>query len=327
MDSEDNWNWPSRPTNQRDYDIMMSSVDSHLAAHGLQPNQRAFRAARLVSIALNLSGIPLIGVGVVRGVPYSPTDLGPRVFDWYNDNYGERNKIDWSPGSVVMSLHGSLWRIRMPMIMGTVEFVIARDFAIGAQGNVIGRGPPKCNVLHEVEGLTQSYANRLSDHDLIHIFGEFQSGYVSIECLNDLQGHELFDQARGDYKQSVDTLLDSRTLSKARWDNAQCAEKIFKGLLARAGHDFPTNPRQGHDIAHLGGLLKQHLGIKLPESSLRTITCSPAVRYGEMNVDANEAWTSHKELLATLRMIGASLNMGSGLSSKSGNSDERSADG
>ncbi|MEO7067392.1 MAG: hypothetical protein ABI114_10825 [Rhodanobacter sp.] len=327
MDSEDNWNWPARPTNQRDYDIMMSSVDNHLASHGLPPNQRALRASRLVSVALKLGGIPLLGVGVLRGVPYGPTDLGPRVFDWYSDNYGERNKIDWSPGSVVMTLHRSLWRIRMPMIMGTVEFIIARDLDIGEKGNFTGRHPPKCNVLHEVEGLTQSYANRLSDHDLIHIFQEFQNGYASIGYLNDLHGHDLFDQARGDYKQSVDTLMDGRTLSKARWDNAQCAEKIFKGLLARDGHPFPTNARQGHDIAHLGGLLKQHLGIELPESSLRTITCLPAARYGEINVDANEAWTSHKELLATLRRIGSSLNMDSGLSSNSGNSDERSANG
>jgi len=302
MESEDNWAWPSRPTNQRDYDIMMSSLDSHLAAHGLQPNQRALQAARLVSIALKLSGLPLIGVGVVRGVPYSPTDLGPRVFDWYRDNYGERNKIDWSPGSVVMSLHGSLWQLRMPMIMGTVDFFISRDLSTG-KGNVIGRHPPKCNVLHQVDGLTQNYADRLSDNDLVHIGREFENGYVSIECLNMLQGHELFDQARGDYRQSVDTLLDARTLSKARWDNAQCAEKIFKGLLARAGYSFPTNARQGHDIAYLGNLLRQHLGIDLSESSLSVITCPPAVRYGEIHVDPNEAWTSHKELLATLRKI------------------------
>lgn len=39
--------------------------------------------------------------------------------------------------------------------------------------------------------------------------------------------------------------------------------------------------------------------------SLASIHCPPVVRYGEMNVNANEAWTCHKALLSVLQSIGA----------------------
>jgi len=131
----------------------------------------------------------------------------------------------------------------------------------------------------------------------------YDRGYVAMATLDELKGHDLFDQARGDYTHSVEALAAGLVLSKARWDTAQCAEKVFKGLLGRAGQPFPTNAAQGHDIVHLGDLVMKHFGIALPDGALRAIHCSPKVRYGEMNVDPNEAWTSHDALLDVLARL------------------------
>ena len=305
MDDADNWTWPVRPTGPAEFDEMMVSVNRHLAVHNLKVHQRAVHASRLISIALGYGGVPIFGTRIDRGEPFSPADTLQRVFEWYRENYGERNKVDPSPGAVVMNHHNTYWRLKIPMVRGSIPLIIDRDLSVGnVEGVFRGPAPPR-NVLLQVEHLTQAHASRLSDDDLSYIWSEFRQGWDAVSCLTDLRGHELFNQARGDYAQSVETLLDARTLSKARWDTAQCAEKIFKGLLARAGHSFPTSGGKGHDIAHLGVLMKQHFGLELSKGSLTAIHCPPMVRYGEMNVDPNEAWTSHKELLSVLRSISA----------------------
>lgn len=156
-----------------------------------------------------------------------------------------------------------------------------------------------------MQGITQTYAGRLTDAELAHVLGSYAAGYAAMCAFDALKGHDLFTEARGDYQHSVDALIDGPTLSKARWDGAQCAEKVFKGLLAQAGHPYPTAGAKGHDIAHLGGLIKTHFEIAIPAGVLRAIHCPPAVRYGEMNVDQNEAWTSHMALLTALRAVAA----------------------
>lgn len=301
MDSKDDWTWPSRPTTASEFDAMMSHLDHHLATHNLLPAQRSLNAARLVSMALKLSGTPILGGGEGRGEPFSPRDLLARVFDWYDDIYADRNKIDFSIGYVVFPLHNTYWRLRIPLTYGTVVAFVDRNLA--SQGRQTKTEPASHNVLTGLQGVTQAYSDRLTDADLARVMQAYGRGYAAMVTLDELKGHDLFDQARGDYAHSVEALANGQALSKARWDTAQCAEKVFKGLLGRAGQTFPTSAGQGHDIVHLGALVTAHFGITLPEGALRAIHCSPKLRYGEMNVDLNEAWTSHDALLDILTRL------------------------
>lgn len=279
---------------------MMIDLDHHLATHNLLPAQRSLNAARLVSMALKLSGTPILGGGEDRGEPFSPRDLLARVFDWYNDTYGDRNKIDFSLGYIVFPLHNTYWRLQIPLAYGTVVPFADRNLA--NKGRQLGTKsePASHNVLTGLQDVTQAYIDRLADDEVARVLQAYGRGYAAMATLDELMGHDLFDQARGDYAHSVDALATGQTLSKARWDTAQCAEKVLKGLLGRAGQAYPINAGQGHDIVHLGGLVTAHFGIALPEGALRAIHCPPKVRYGEMNVDLNEAWTSHDALLGIL---------------------------
>jgi len=279
---------------------MMFSLDRHLALYEAVPSRRSLNAARLVSIALNLSGTPILGGSEDRGIPFGPRDLICRVFEWFDANYGERNKIDMALGRIVLPLHNTYWMLDIQLVYGTA--VPFADRNLDNKGRQIGTGnePATVNVLRCLRGITQPYASRLADADIHAVLRAYRHGYAAMAFLDSLTGHPLFSQARADYNASVEALLLGTALSRARWDTAQCAEKVLKGLLGRAGHDFPTGGWQGHDIPHLGGLVDTHLGATLPEILLRAITCSPKVRYGEMNVDINEAWTSHACLLDLL---------------------------
>jgi len=308
MNALDSWTWPERPKSADAFGEMMSSLDQHLAVHGLMPHQRGLNAARLVSMALHLSGTPFLGGGNDRGEPFSPRDLLARVFDWYRDSYGDRNNVDFSLGYVVWPLRGTYWTIQIPGCYGIVQPFLDRDLQNAGQSIGSASQPATYNVLTGIKGLTQVYANQLRDEELRQLGNAYARGYVAMAALDEMRGHDLFDQAKGDYRHSVEALSEGRTLSKARWDNAQCAEKVFKALLGRAGHTFPTSGSRGHDIVHLGELVAKDLGVTIPTGMLRTIHCPPSVRYGEITIDMNEAWTSHVALLdalAALRRIAA----------------------
>jgi len=56
------------------------------------------------------------------------------------------------------------------------------------------------------------------------------------------------------------------------------------------------------DITHLGGLVKDKLGIALDPGDLSAIHCSAKVRYGEEKSTREEALASHDALV---RVLGA----------------------
>lgn len=271
---------------------------------GLGPAQRPLNAALVVSSTLGLSGTPILGGSGDRGEPFSPGDLLARVHDWYEETYGEKTKIDFSPGSVVVSLHGNLWEMKMPKVWGSFQMFISPDLS-NKGGRIATRDSPPVqhNVLCSVQGMTQAYAKRLSKDDMLLLAKKFIAGFDAVVCLDDLKGHNLFNEARGDYRHSVDALLTGHELSKARWDTAQCAEKVLKGLLARDGHAYPTFGAQGHDIKHLGGLAEEKLGIDLPTTDLAMVYCSPAVRYGQEKSTIEQALVAHEALVRLLHLL------------------------
>lgn len=298
------WSWDMRPATVEEYDKMMVSLDRHLASLGLGPAQRPLNAALVVSSTLGLSGTPILGGSGDRGEPFSPKDLLARVHDWYEETYGDKTKIDFSPGSIVVSLHGNLWEMKMPKVSGSFQPFLNPD--LRNDGNHIattGSPPVRHNILCSLQGMTVAYAKRLSKDDMLLIAGKFITGYEAVVCLGDLKGHDFFNEARGDYRHSVDALLTGHEFSKARWDSAQCAEKVLKGLLARDGHTYPTSGPKGHDIEHLGSLVKDKLGIDLPKADLALVYCAPAVRYGQEKSSVEQSLAAHEALVRLLHLL------------------------
>ncbi len=304
-DELNEWKWPTRPTNEEEFDAMMTSLDNRFSAEGIEPRHRGMRASQQVSWTLKLDGTPILGGPLDRGPPFSPRDLLARVHDWYSDHYGDAMKIDFSPGSFLVVVNGNLWKVRLPMIMGEGRLVVDRNLSL-AKKDGVGRGPAIHNVLCSVEELTQAMANKLSDQELAFFFHAFAHGWQAIMTLGSLGGHALFSEAKADFRHSVDAIASRREYGKARWESAQCAEKLLKGLLARAGHAYPKDGGRGHDHVHLGALLEEKLSIRISENILKILKTSPAVRYGEEASTLEQAMASHSALLALLRTLGSS---------------------
>lgn len=303
-DELNEWEWPNRPTNEAEFDEMMTSLDRRLSSKGIEPHRRAIMASMQVSWTLKLDGTPFIGGLKDRGPPFSPRDLLARVHAWYSDHYGNAMKVDFSPGTFLVVVNANLWRIRLPMIMGEGVVVVDRDLS-KVQQNTVGRDQAIHNALSSVEGLTQPMANKLTDRELVFFHRAFMHGWQAIMTFDSLRGHPLFAHAKADFRHSVEAISSGREYGKARWEAAQCAEKLLKGFLARAGQAYPTNAGKGHDHVHLGKLLDEKLGIHVDERILSTLKTSPAVRYGEEASSLSQAMDSHSALLALLRILGS----------------------
>lgn len=245
MDIEDTWAWPQLPTSEAEFEEMMASLDDYLAGRGRLPAQRSLEASRLVSIALKLSGTPMLGGPPERGPEFGPRDILARVFDWYEQTYGQRNKLDLKMGYVVFPLGNTYWRLRIPLAYGELKCFVDRNLANVGRALGTTSDPASHNVLTGIDGLTQKRSDRLTEAELDTVMRTFANGHAAMATLHELDGDDLFDQARADYASGIEALAGGQALSNARWDTAQCAEKVFKGLLARARKPYPTGGPAG----------------------------------------------------------------------------------
>lgn len=293
--AENDWAWRQRPNSDAAYDDMISSVDEHLAHCGFPPFQRVMRAEWLIARQLDLvASVPRRRRAVPATTPLDDADLLDRVSEWYDANYGRRMYAPFLAHSFAIDLRGTLWRVRLPRVFGTITVFIDPDLSRGR-----GKGGG-LNILGAIDHFTQSYANRLRPADAQRVLDASQVAFTAVTFLSGLRGAPFGEQAGLDYEHSVDALMTGFSWSKARWETAQCAEKAMKALLVRKGCERIPKGRDGHDIPALGRLLEREVGIALDADDLAAIHCDPNVRYGEQTVSQDAAYAAHQALLRLL---------------------------
>ncbi|HKZ11424.1 MAG TPA: hypothetical protein VJL61_12070 [Rhodanobacteraceae bacterium] len=302
--AEKDWTWSERPTSDARYDAMISSVDEHLARCGFPPFQRVCRAEWLIAKTLDIwASLPRPRRTVPADEPFGVTDLLDRVADWYDANYGKRMRAPFLAHSFAIDLRGTLWRVRLPKVFGTITVYAQPDLS---QGCGIGGG---FNVLAAIDRFPQAYANRLRSVDAQRLLDASQIAFTSITFLSGLRGDMFGKQAGLDFEHSVDALLTGFSWSKASWETAQCAEKVMKAVLIRKGCERVPKGKEGHDIPLLGQMLEREAGVSLDGNDLGTIHCDPGVRYGEQVVSPSTAYGAHEALLRLLKTLSDQLGM------------------
>ena len=94
---------------------LIQDIDRDLRGLNVPIHQRAIKA---VSEFQRRTGIQeIIFGGEFLGLP--PT-YSQRIFAWYDDHYGNRQKIDWSVGASLILIQGEPWKITFPLIYGEI---------------------------------------------------------------------------------------------------------------------------------------------------------------------------------------------------------------
>lgn len=280
----------------------MVAIDSALDTEGLRPFQRPIHVGRKFWEAFRWEGQVLPPKLLADRPGFDGDILMAKAHRWYEETYGDRLKSDWAFGYAPVRIGNAIWRVRAPVTYGQVRLFI--DRSLKSQGTHLGSRSTEAslNVLCEVDGLPQGLVDRLTDRALqehleFHVFM-----HENLQWREELPQTELLTLARADYDESTAAVLGYR-FAQARWASQQAVEKTLKGLLSIAGTRYPTGGPNGHDLQHIGGLLKQHHGIDVSTALLSLATCSPKVRYGEERSSEEQALHANHAVLGVLEQL------------------------
>jgi HEPN domain-containing protein len=291
------------------FEAMMREIDAKLIKDGVGISSRPLLATREVSMRYN---VPIPISEPSNRMPLDLQEYAPlarAMNDWFKRHYGDRLKVDWGMGRVVVQLDGDLYEIALPRVFGAVQFVARREFIDAPQVSM--RAPPVCNVVQLVNDLTETKAATLSDRALASIFDNFLFAFKAMSLIEANSGHELMRIAQGDVQTAVAKLMDQRSrFGESKWASLQATEKILKTAILLEGGKF----KHGHVLSDLEKHLER-LGIEANISSLlEKIQCTPGIRYGDEDCTQDDALAAHQaSLRVALKCVEAGARFDPGL--------------
>lgn len=292
------------------FEAMMREIDAEFVRNGLPIPNRPIHAVMAVGkrfkISMPLSSLP-------TGAPPEFQQyalLSKNIHGWYESIYGDRLKMNFSPGTIVLTIEGDLYLLSLPRILGAVRFVAIRQFL--KRDSIVTRGLATCNILQLIETLTPAKAATLSDQTLDYITRIFNLAMESHDLLEASQDHGLIRIARGDIQTAVNNLMDrGDRFGESKWASLQAAEKVLKATIELEGAKF----RFGHELMIFCEQL-EGLGITCDWTPLISkIQCGAGIRYGKTICSREEAVEAHHASLAlvvALKGSGAKFKRGLG---------------
>jgi HEPN domain-containing protein len=286
-----------------EFEHALRTINEELKADGIPPHGRSINALIKFGQRFGLSmpftkpqpGMP---PEVAANWPYSE-----RIFQWFEDVYAERNKLDPSAGRKVAVLaDGDMWEIRLPMVWGMLIPVVEKKLT--PVGSMISTVPRPHNISNSITGITDRRLQQFTQDDINEVYGHFVVGLDVCEVLDRFRKHhQLFTEAQSDLATAVSMLTaQSPNYGQSRWASLQFAEKFMKGLIHVIG---TGDPKQRHDVRKLHGeLTKSIMGLHL-ENLIENIECNAAVRYCEVPSTRAQAYAAHKSSLLLIRALGS----------------------
>jgi len=294
------------PTTQEEFDRVMEDIDAQLRAANVLIHARSFHAAgeysKLFQITIPMALTPEIG----RAGVYTGVDAAAHIRKWFDDRYGNRQKIFMGPGTTVMVLRGDPWEIRLPRIFGTVQFVIERDLSRYAkEPDFRSDGqPPVKNVLTLINDFPPTLAAKLSNEECGDVLELFMQTLDSIHAIEYIGSNPYVHEALSDIQASVRHIFSVPPhYGQSKWSSAQAAEKLLKSFLKVKETPFPFS----HDIRGLADLARTK-GMKALENGITDqLQTRAAVRYGDEYVSLADAVVAHHASLIVGKHVSETL--------------------
>lgn len=280
------------PTTQDEFNRVMEDIDAQLRAANVQIHARSFHAAgeysKLFQLEMPMSPCPEKG----RPGVYTGADAAAHIRKWFDDRYGNRQKIFMGPGSSVIVLRGDPWEIRLPRIYGTVQCVVERDLSRYANEPKLRSDghSPITNLLTLINDFPPGLAAQLSDKECFNVLELFKHALDCMHAIEYIAGNPYVHEALSDIHASVRHIFSVPPhYGQSKWSSAQAAEKLLKSLLKVKGISFPFN----HDIRGLADLARTGGMKPLENGIIDQLQTRAAVRYGDESVSLIEAVAAH----------------------------------
>ncbi|HHF2855304.1 TPA: HEPN domain-containing protein [Vibrio diabolicus] len=281
---------------------IFEEIDERLITQGVPIKLRYMEAVGEVSAYFGNVPIPLSPKS-----PLPDNEMGNQLcvwlYDWYDAKYGKLQSFNSDLGFFYQKIRGDLWHYRVPNFVGTCNFFIDKNLTVCGAHN-------ETNIMRMSSNMTQAYVNSLTDAELISLMASFSSALESFEILSGwrIAKIPLCQAIEADLK-TITVQLQTNTMNygQARWAYSQCAEKILKAWLLKAGvSEKRLKDKYGHSIHKLVNAFNKHYNEQLSSDKFDAITCSPSARYDEDDFSSEDIIEAQNWLFETIKTIGFS---------------------
>lgn len=259
---------------------LIESVDSEMRQENVpmhaRPVQAVIRIGKRLKIQLMIA---------------PPDETAKLIYDWFNNKYGNRLKIDFSPGELAFLIRNDLFRFKFPKIWGQVAVEAdVSDFGKRKKSSEFTETHLKINPLDFIIDFTETYAKSLTPSELEEISRLFKWGIESFEFIRTVSNITFVKEALGDLHSSVTYLFSNPTqYGQSKWASLQATEKLLKAYIKRRGHE----PKRNHNLQELVDRASSLGLVKFRTDVIEKIQCKADVRYGAVSVSLFEAIEAH----------------------------------
>lgn len=279
---------------------VFESIDESLIEEGIPIANRYMKA--IGEVSQFFGDVP---------IPISPDSLLPNnefgnqlcvwLDDWYDKKYGKLQHIKSDLGFLYQKFRGDLWHYRVPSFYGNCNFFIDKDLTVLGANN-------ETNILRMSQNMTQAYVNSLEEKELTQLidsYGNALEVWDIFSCWS-LTKIPFCQSIKADLC-TIQTQLDTQRMdyAQARWAYLQCAEKILKAWLLKAGlTEKELKNKYGHRIHKLVNAFNLHYKENLSLNGLESIKCSAGARYGDENFTSDDIIDAQEWLFKLIKTIG-----------------------
>lgn len=260
---------------KEDFDQTITQLDSQLAKAHIPIHARPMQAT-IALFKTHNSGGPLVSPGRPNiTVPVTPENLSTHVNTWYESHYGNKIKVDPSPGRFPLLIEGAAYQCRVPLIFGQA-MVVASKHHMGSKQVL--------NAIDHIVDLPELVRSRLSGESENYIQAIF---FTCIEVSNELSSRrtKLKESAQSDSRLATDLLCGHNlNSSMSAWHSLQLAEKVLKQHISK--HEEPPHT---HDIKKLSALAKKHGYVPNESLNLDLFNFGASTRYEPHQISMDQA--------------------------------------
>jgi HEPN domain-containing protein len=234
----------------------------------------------------NIYGVPN---SFAKENDFSNLSLSAHVSVWFEKQYGDRLKVDFSNMQTICRVSGDLYKVKIPLVFGKPKLVFTGNVEeirpTPHNGNIDDDG---LNIGSLIENITNGKLSRITRDEIAYLGTRVSYGCLLGNRFFTLANKKLFNDALADFRMSVDMLfLDKPLYGQSMWHCLQFVEKAMK--ISLDAHDI--NYPRIHDLLKLNELFKD---TKIPAQLLDRIQCSPSLRYDSSKSNEDECVKSHE---------------------------------
>lgn len=279
---------------------LIKEIDEGFKKQNIPIFQRPLCAIREICIRQKIS-LNVVPYGPAVPGLYTGDSLVAHVHEWYKKRYGDRLKIDFSPGSSAILIKGDPWKIKLPLLFGRAKFVFDPDLEkFKEEPKTKINEPIIANPLNCIEKFTTEIAKSLSKQEMQELAQFFMLAFEILKSLVEIKRKPYIPEAKADLDSAVNNIFSSPPhYGQSKWASLQFTEKLFKCFLELKNVSFPKK----HDLKKLSYLASKNGLPAISPSVIQDIQCPAGVRYGEIAVTLNEAILAHHSSLKVCSVL------------------------